>query len=110
MKEWLSVYPYFDAAGFRRTSGWNVPVGTLVEEGVMPVVNDDASITDDAESVASFFSEVCAPGSTEDGPISDGRQWDVLCSACAGDCSSDDPYAGYPGTLRGLMEDACDVS
>lgn len=97
------------AAGFRRTSGWNIPVGALVETGVMPVVNEINSVTADAESIASFFSGVCAPGTTEDGPVSGGNPWDGLCSACGGDCSSEDPYAGYPGTLRGLMEGACDV-
>lgn len=28
---------------------------------------------------------------------------------CQGDCSTDDIYSDYPGPLRGLMADACDV-
>lgn len=97
--------------GYRRTAGWTIPVGFLIENNIIPVVNEDAGINADAESVVSFFSKTCAPGTREDGPTSKAnRVWDPLCTACGDDCSDDEKYAGYPGTIRGLMEDSCDVA
>lgn len=96
--------------GFRRTAGWSAPVGFLVDTQVMPVKNSDKSITTDAETVTSFFSKTCAVGSNADGPSTGGGPWSGLCTACGGDCSEDSVYAGYEGSVRGLMEDACDVA
>jgi melanoma-associated antigen p97 len=97
--------------GFRKTSGWNVPVGYLVSAGIIPVVSNNAVVTDDAESVASFFSKTCAPRVTSDGPGVGGTKYAGLCTACSGDCGTDgEPYYDYAGSIRGLMEDACDVS
>ena len=118
----------------------------------------------DAESVAAFFEETCAPA--DEGALVTGGKWGNMCTACQvrcrrdgrqrqadnptrpscqsklpllaappklpgrpsltppilsnsvpcpatllqGNCSSTDLYADYPGTLRGLMEDACDVA
>lgn len=98
--------------GYRKTAGWAVPVGALVASGAMPVVDNDPNIQNDAESVAAFFSEVCAPRVTPDGPTNGGTAWDGLCSACKGDCTdtAGEPYQDYPGTFRGLVEGACDVA
>lgn len=73
-------------------------------------MKEEEGVTADASSVANFFSEVCAPRTTADGPRTGGQKWDPLCTACGGDCSTEDPYYDYKGTLRGLMEGACDVS
>lgn len=96
--------------GYRKTAGWNMPVGYLVDSGVMSVKNSESGVNADAESVAEFFSEVCAPRVTDDGPRSDGTPYGPLCSACGGDCTEDSPYYDYPGTLRGLNDDVCDVA
>eukprot|EP00889_Picochlorum_renovo_P006929 jgi/Picre1/33959/NNA_001437.t1 len=87
--------------GYRKTSGWTIPVGFMTDNGIMEVVNNDDGVPNDVETVASFFSQTCAPGS----------EYSQLCTACGGDCSeSNDPYADYEGSVRGLMEDACDVA
>ncbi|KAI8111730.1 hypothetical protein M9435_004229 [Picochlorum sp. BPE23] len=87
--------------GYRKTSGWTIPVGFMTDNGIMEVVNNDDGVPNDVETVASFFSQTCAPGS----------EYSQLCTACGGDCSeSNDPYADYDGSVRGLMEDACDVA
>ena len=44
--------------GVRKTSGWNVPVGYMISEGIMSV--DDCQ--GDVKAADSFFSESCAPG------------------------------------------------
>lgn len=86
--------------GYRKTSGWTIPVGFMTDNGIMEVVNNDDNVPNDVETVASFFSQTCAPGS----------DYSQLCTACGGDCSESDPYADYEGSVRGLMEDACDVA
>ena len=96
--------------GYRKTAGWTMPVGFLADTGIIPVKNSDKSVNADAESVAAFFSQVCAVGSNDDGPLTGGGQWDGLCTACGDDCSENSPYASYEGTIRGLMEDVCDVA
>lgn len=32
-----------------------MPVGTLIAEGIMPIINKDPTINNDAESVEAFF-------------------------------------------------------
>ncbi len=48
--------------GYRRTAGWVMPVGYMVEANIMPVADKINGVQQDAESVAEFFSQVCAPG------------------------------------------------
>lgn len=48
----------------------------------MPVVNSRNDVAADAETVASFFTETCAVGTSGDGPANGGQPWDQLCSAC----------------------------
>jgi melanoma-associated antigen p97 len=98
------------STGYRKTSGWVLPLGFLVEEGIAEVVSNDTSIQADAQTAASFFSQVCAPRVTSDGPKTDGTAWEPLCTACGGDCTEDSPYYDYAGTMRGLMDGVCDVA
>lgn len=70
---------------------WVAPVGFLLDSGFLPTINTDFSKSNDLESVNTFFTRVCAPGDEE------GTR---ACSACAGNCSMDDPYAGYAGQLQ----------
>lgn len=96
--------------GYRRSAGWTMPLGFLVQAGVVPPQNSDPGVNADAETVAAFFSSVCAPRVTDDGPRAGGNPYDKLCTACGGDCTEGSPYFDYAGTLRGVMEGACDVA
>ena len=64
-----------------------MPVGLMINQGIMPVVRNDADVADDAESVAAFFSKTCAPRLADNGPKSSaqgtGQKWDNMCSACS---------------------------
>ena len=100
--------------GYRRMAGWSAPVGFLVQTGVIPVQNQYPDINADAESVVSFFSESCAVGDGYaffgDDPDSMTEEWNKLCTACGGNCSDDNPYSGYEGAIRGVMDNICDVA
>lgn len=55
----------------------------------MPRVSELPNVEDDAESIAAFFGDVCAPRantSTVNAPVitanGSGAQWDELCDAC----------------------------
>jgi melanoma-associated antigen p97 len=38
--------------GYRKTSGWTLPVGYMTSKNIMPVVSSNADVTDDAETVS----------------------------------------------------------
>jgi melanoma-associated antigen p97 len=95
--------------GYRRSAGWVLPVGEMVESGIMPLNRNGVSsdVQDDAASVHNFFGKVCAPGVKEpDGPLRGGKPWDEMCELCAGDCSATDPYADYEGPVRCVLSGA----
>ena len=48
----------------------------------IPRVDNNDGVQADAESVASFFSATCAPGSNEQGPALGGGAWSGMCSGC----------------------------
>eukprot|EP00210_Caulerpa_lentillifera_P006825 g6524.t1 len=101
--------------GYRKSAGWRIPVGTLLDEvDSFRVDTELDKIEDDAELVAAFFSEVCAPRVSENGPNNTddgaGASWNPLCTACKGDCSSNDQYYDYSGAFRCLMEGEGDVA
>ncbi|KAI8467189.1 MAG: hypothetical protein J3K34DRAFT_523936 [Monoraphidium minutum] len=96
--------------GYRKTAGWTVPVGFLVSQGLMPVVQSDPMVQPDAQSVAAFFTQTCAPRATPDGPTRGGSPWAGLCSGCQGDCAEEGAYGDYPGALRCLMSGGGDVA
>eukprot|EP00798_Chlamydomonas_sp_ICE-L_P029366 gene29366-biopygen8610 len=94
--------------GFRKASGWTLPVGYMTSSNVIPVVSSNANVEDDAETVASFFSTVCAPGGA---PTSNGASFSGLCEGCGtAGCGSDSLYEGYAGAMRCLMEGNGDVA
>ena len=70
-------------------AGWDFPVGALLSTGVMSRVSELPSVEDDAESIAAFFDDVCAPRGntlTINAPVvrsnGTGGQWEELCDAC----------------------------
>jgi hypothetical protein len=46
------------STGYRRGAGWTIPVGAMLNSGLMTRQSSMADIQDDAETVASFFSQV----------------------------------------------------
>eukprot|EP01023_Acetabularia_acetabulum_P056334 TRINITY_DN653_c2_g1_i1.p1 TRINITY_DN653_c2_g1~~TRINITY_DN653_c2_g1_i1.p1 ORF type:complete len:719 (-),score=185.58 TRINITY_DN653_c2_g1_i1:290-2446(-) len=100
--------------GYRKTAGWYMPVGTLLTAGDLVPVSSDDLVQDDAESISGHFSTVCAPRVTPEGPAFDAAgeptNFDKLCTACKGDCSTSDPYYNYAGAFRCLMEKSGDVA
>ncbi|KAF5834924.1 hypothetical protein DUNSADRAFT_8150 [Dunaliella salina] len=95
------------STGYRKTSGWVLPVGKMLDDdNIMAQRADpDGEINGDAFSFAKFFRKgVCAPRVVADGPIKGGKKYDELCVACAGDCSAEDPYAGYGGALKCMRD------
>ncbi|KAM5291956.1 lactotransferrin [Ctenodactylus gundi] len=90
--------------GFRRTAGWNVPIGVL-----RPLLNWTGPPEPLEAAVARFFSASCVPGA-------DGGRFPSLCRLCVGTgdnkCafSSQEPYFGYSGALKCLRDGAGDVA
>lgn len=100
--------------GYRKTAGWFMPLGTLLDEDLVSTVNEEEDIEDDAETMKSFFGEMCAPRTSGNGPMNgedgEGQSWEELCTTCGGDCTTQDKYYDYQGAFRCLMEDAGDVA
>lgn len=73
-------------------AGWDFAVGSLLASGAMQLVSDRPDVSDDAESVARFFSKTCAPRASSGAlasnnlPVStsngNGAQFPALCTAC----------------------------
>ncbi len=95
--------------GVRKTAGWNVPIGFLLNKGEITVTD----CQDDIRAAGNFFSQSCAPGakSAEYDPY--GTNPESLCALCqSADCSrsSSETYYNYAGAFRCLVEDAGDVA
>lgn len=66
--------------------GWRMPVGLMISQRIMPVVDNEPSVENDAESVAAYFNLSCAPRASNNGPQNtpdgNGRLWPPLCEIC----------------------------
>ncbi|CAL8396370.1 unnamed protein product [Boreogadus saida] len=90
--------------GLGRTVGWNMPLGYLIDQGLMSVMGCDIT-----GGVANFFNASCVPGAPKDS---------ALCQLCKGNgegqhkCekSSNEMYFSYDGAFRCLAEGAGDVA
>jgi len=85
--------------GYRRTSGWTIPMGTIADLQIQ--ANGVAAVDGktDIEVMQAFFPEMCAPGGPDENS-------EAMCANCVGDCKRGptEPYSGYAGSLRCLME------
>ncbi|XP_024515470.1 serotransferrin [Selaginella moellendorffii] len=89
--------------GYGRSAGWVLPVTYFIHNKIMPLVSKDPQITNDIESVRSFFSTSCAASN-------DPRK--SICSGCKikSGCSEDDDYYDYSGAFRCLVEGGGDIA
>lgn len=100
--------------GYKRSAGWRVPIGFMLGAGIIPMKANNASVANDAESAAAFFSKLCAGRVGDNGPVrtpdNQGALWPPLCTACKQNCTTSDAYYDYAGVLRCLVEGAGDVA
>merc|ERR1719321_2620529 len=90
--------------GYKRTSGWTIPLANVVDLEQQAQGPEYIKDKNDYDIMSSFFTGMCAPGGPEEAT-------EMLCANCDGDCKRDsDPYSGYAGSLRCLMEGGGDVA
>ncbi|XP_014484986.1 PREDICTED: melanotransferrin isoform X1 [Dinoponera quadriceps] len=92
-------------AGVGTLAGWVIPVNTLMKHGGLELIDCNNHV----QSTIKYFGPSCAVNSLIDryNPLGDNS--DQLCQLCIGEvpsskCTSQDPYAGYEGALRCLVE------
>lgn len=97
--------------GVGTSSGWNMPISTLIEKQMLEIVDCNNHV----KAAAKFFNKMCAPDAlnvqfnpTGDNPTS-------ACDLCAGKigsnfCTNQDPYAGTIGALYCLIDGGGDVA
>lgn len=92
-------------AGVGTLAGWVIPINTLMQQGGMEIIDCNNHV----KSTIKYFGPSCAIHSLIDkyNPLGDNS--DHLCSLCigkvpGGKCTYQDPYAGYEGAFRCLVE------
>ncbi|XP_019887469.2 melanotransferrin [Ooceraea biroi] len=92
-------------AGVGTLAGWVIPINTLMKYGGMEVIDCNNHV----KSTIKYFGPSCAVNSLIDkyNPLGDNS--DQLCKLCigkipGGKCTTQDPYSGYEGAFRCLVE------
>ncbi|KAH0552126.1 melanotransferrin [Cotesia glomerata] len=92
-------------AGTETLAGWIIPLHTLMKHGGLEVIDCNNHV----KSTLKYFGPSCAVNSLVDryNPLGDNE--DKLCKLCIGEipgkwCTNADPYAGYEGALKCLIE------
>ncbi|GJQ87813.1 putative ferric iron binding protein [Trypoxylus dichotomus] len=92
-------------AGVGTMAGWVIPLHTLIKQGVMEIIDCNNHV----KTASEFFGPSCAVNALVDknNPIGDNS--DKLCRECIGKipggrCTDADPYAGYEGAFKCLLE------
>uniref|UniRef100_T1IIX4 Transferrin-like domain-containing protein n=1 Tax=Strigamia maritima TaxID=126957 RepID=T1IIX4_STRMM len=91
--------------GVNRHVGWLYPTSQFVQRGFF----QDADCVNNVANVAKFFNASCVSGVKNSAFDPDGK-YDNMCQLCGGDCSSNDPYASYTGSLKCLLDKRGDVA
>uniref|UniRef100_A0AAR5PBB6 Transferrin-like domain-containing protein n=1 Tax=Dendroctonus ponderosae TaxID=77166 RepID=A0AAR5PBB6_DENPD len=91
--------------GVETYAGWMLPISTLLKQGIMDVKDCNNHV----KTASNFFGPSCAVNCLTDkyNPIGDNS--DKLCRLCTGSipgkwCTDADPYAGFNGAFRCLLE------
>ncbi|KRT83633.1 hypothetical protein AMK59_4766, partial [Oryctes borbonicus] len=92
-------------AGVGTMAGWVIPLYTLMTKGAMEIIDCNNHV----KTASEFFGTSCAVNALIDknNPIGDNS--DKLCRECIGKipggrCTDADPYAGYEGAFKCLLE------
>ena len=91
--------------GLGMLAGWIIPIYTLMKQGGLEIIDCNNHV----KSAIKYFGPSCAVNSLIDkyNPLGDNS--DQLCKLCigkipGGKCTTSDPYAGYEGAFRCLVE------
>ena len=92
-------------SGLGMLAGWVIPIHTLMKQGGLEIVDCNNHV----KSAIKYFGPSCAVNSLIDkyNPLGDNS--DQLCKLCIGKipggrCTTSDPYSGYEGAFRCLVE------
>ena len=97
--------------GVGTSSGWNMPISTLIEKQLLEIVDCNNHV----KAAAKFFNKMCAPDAlnTQFNPTGDNPT--SACDLCGGRvgsnlCTNQDPYAGAIGAMYCLIDGGGDVA
>jgi len=97
--------------GVGRAAGWINPISTLIQSGVMDIVECNVPV----KSADAFFSQMCAPDALARYYNPFGNNPTTVCKLCAGKqldnyCTCNDPYADYGGAFACMADGVGDVT